>query len=202
MMIVRQIPVGPMENFDYLLMDDTSKEAVAIDSGWETGPVVRAAREDKMKVKYVIATHGHEDHVETLAELAGKLGAETVAHESSDLPTDIRVRDGDELKIGGTSVRVIHTPGHTRDSICLFDGKDLFTGDTLFIGNCGRTDLPGGSTSELYHSLHSVLMALPKDAVIYPGHDYGEVRSRTMGEEMKTNPTLLARNLKEFMGVE
>ena len=202
MMIVRQIPVGPMENFDYLLMDDSSKEAVAIDSGWETGPVVRAAREDKMKVKYVIATHGHEDHVETLAELAGKLGAETVAHESSDLPTDIRVRDGDELKIGGTSVRVIHTPGHTRDSICLFDGKDLFTGDTLFIGNCGRTDLPGGSTSELYHSLHSVLMALPKDAVIYPGHDYGEVRSRTMGEEMKTNPTLLARNLKEFMGVE
>ena len=81
-----------------------------------------------MKVKYVIATHGHEDHVETLAELAGKLGAETVAHESSDLPTDIRVRDGDELKIGGASVRVIHTPGHTRDSICLFDGRDLFTG--------------------------------------------------------------------------
>jgi hydroxyacylglutathione hydrolase len=202
MMIVRQIPVGPMKNFDYLLMDDASKEAVAVDSGWETAPVVRAAREDKMKVKYVIATHGHEDHVETLAELAGKLGAQTVAHESSDLPTDIRVRDGDELKIGGASIRVIHTPGHTRDSICLFDGKDLFTGDTLFIGNCGRTDLPGGSTSELYHSLHSVLMALPKEAVIYSGHDYGEVRSRTLGEEMKKNPTLLARNLKEFMGVE
>jgi hydroxyacylglutathione hydrolase len=202
MMIVRQIPVGPMKNFDYLLMDDVSKEAVAVDSGWETAPVVRVAHEDKMKVKYVIATHGHEDHVETLAELAGKLGAQTVAHESSELPTDIRVRDGDELKIGGAILRVIHTPGHTRDSICLFDGKDLFTGDTLFIGNCGRTDLPGGSTSELYHSLHSVLMALPKEAVIYSGHDYGEVRSRTLGEEMKKNPTLLARNLKEFMGVE
>jgi hydroxyacylglutathione hydrolase len=202
MITVRQIPVGPMKNFDYLVMDDTSKEAVAIDSGWETGPVAGAAREGRMKVKYVIATHGHFDHVETLAELARKLGAQTVAHESSELSTDIRVRDGDELKMGGASIRVIHTPGHTRDSICLFDGKNLFTGDTLFIGNCGRTDLPGGSSSELYHSLHSVLMALPKEAIIYPGHDYGEVRSRTMGEEMKTNPTLLARSLNEFMGVE
>jgi glyoxylase-like metal-dependent hydrolase (beta-lactamase superfamily II) len=191
-----------MKNFDYLLMDDSSREAVAIDSGWETGPVVKVAREDGMDVKYVIATHGHFDHVETLAELAGKLGAQTVAHESSELPTDIRVRGGDELKIGGTSIKVIHTPGHTRDSICLFDGKNVFTGDTLFIGNCGRTDLPGGSTSQLYHSLHSVLMALPRETVVYPGHDYGEVRSRTLGEEMETNPTLLARNLKEFMGVE
>jgi hydroxyacylglutathione hydrolase len=191
-----------MKNFDYLLMDDSSREAVAIDSGWETGPVVKVAREDGMDVKYVIATHGHFDHVETLAELAGKLGAQTVAHESSELPTDIRVRGGDELKIGGTSIKVIHTPGHTRDSICLFDGKNVFTGDTLFIGNCGRTDLPGGSTSQLYHSLHSVLMALPRETVVYPGHDYGEVRSRTLGEEMETNPTLRARNLKEFMGVE
>jgi hydroxyacylglutathione hydrolase len=201
-MTVRQIPVGPMKNFDYLLMDGSSGEAVAIDSGWETGPVVRVAREDGMQVKYVIATHGHFDHVETLAELAGKLGAQTVAHESSELSTDVRVRGDDELKIGGTSIRVIHTPGHTRDSICLFDGKNLFTGDTLFIGNCGRTDLPGGSTSQLYHSLHSVLMALPRETVVYPGHDYGEVPSRTLGEEMETNPTLLARNLEEFMGVE
>ena len=191
-----------MKNFDYLLMDDSSREAVAIDSGWETSPVVKVAREDGMDVKYVIATHGHFDHVETLAELAGKLGAQTVAHESSELPTDIRVRGGDELKIGGTGVKVIHTPGHTRDSICLFDGKNVFTGDTLFIGNCGRTDLPGGSTSELFHSLHSVLMGLPRETVVYPGHDYGEVRSRTLGEEMQSNPTLLARNLKEFMGVE
>jgi hydroxyacylglutathione hydrolase len=191
-----------MKNFDYLIMDDASKEAAAIDSGWETGPVIRAAQEDRMKVKYVIATHGHYDHVETLAELSGKFGSQTVAHESSELSTDIRVRGGDELKIGGASISVIHTPGHTRDSICLFDGKNLFTGDTLFIGNCGRTDLPGGSTIELFHSLHSVLMSLPGDAIIYPGHDYGEVPSRTMAEEMKTNPTLLARNLNEFMGVE
>ncbi|MGA2200153.1 MAG: MBL fold metallo-hydrolase, partial [Nitrososphaerales archaeon] len=91
---------------------------------------------------------------------------------------------------------------HTPDSICLFDGHNLFTGDTLFIGNCGRTDLPGGSTAELFRSLHTVLMALPSQAVIYPGHDYGEVPSRTLGEEVKLNPTLRARDLRDFAGVE
>jgi len=201
-MIVRQIPVGPMKNFDYLLMDEASGEAMAIDSGWETAPVVAAAREGMMKVKYVVATHEHFDHVDTMAELAGELGAQTVSHEASELKTDLRVRDGDALTLGGVSVKVIHTPGHTPDSICLFDGKNLFTGDTLFIGNCGRTDLPGGSTSELFHSLHSVLLALPGETMVYPGHDYGEVRSRRLSEEARLNPTLLARSLREFGGVE
>ena len=201
-MIVRQIPVGPMKNLDYLVMDETSMEAIVVDSGWETGPVVAAAKAGGMRVRYVVATHGHFDHVETIAELAGKLGAQTVAHESSELKTDLRVRGGDTLTLGGARVSVIHTPGHTQDSICLYDGKNLFTGDTLFIGNCGKTDLPGGSTSELFHSLHAVLMALPGETMIYPGHDYGDVRSRRLGEEAKLNPTLLARNLREFTGVE
>jgi len=201
-MSVLQIPVGPMKNFDYLLLDEGTREAIAIDSGWETEPVVRAAGKGGMSVRYVVATHGHFDHVETLLDLAAKLGAKTAAHESSELAVDLRVRDGDVLKIGGTSVRVLHTPGHTPDSICLFDGKNVFTGDTLFIGNCGRTDLPGGSTEQLFRSLHEVLMALPEGTVIYPGHDYGEVKSRSLGDEMRLNPTLLARNLREFAGVE
>jgi glyoxylase-like metal-dependent hydrolase (beta-lactamase superfamily II) len=201
-MIVRQIPVGPMKNFDYLLMEEASREAIAVDSGWETVPVVNAATRDGMKVKYVVATHGHFDHVETLSELAAKVGGRTVVHESSGLTADIRVKGGDALAIGGAEVRVLHTPGHTPDSICLYDGRNVFTGDTLFIGNCGRTDLPGGSSAELFRSLHEVLMALPEETTIYPGHDYGEVRSRTMGEEKRLNPTLLARDVREFAGVE
>lgn len=202
MMIVRQIAVGPMQNFDYLLMDEESKEAMAIDSGWETGPVLKAAEKDGMKVKYAVATHGHFDHVETLKELAEQLGAKVVVHEASELQADLRVRDGDVLSLGKKPVRVIHTPGHTPDSMCLFDGANVFTGDTLFIGNCGRTDLPGGSMDELFHSLHDVLMKLPGDTVIYPGHDYGDVPHRRLGEEARLNPALLARNLKEFAGVE
>jgi len=201
-MIVRRIPVGPMKNFDYLLMEEASREAIAVDSGWETLPVVKAAAADGMKVKYVVATHGHFDHVETLSELAEKVGGLTVSHESSELKTEVRVKGGDSLAVGGAEVRVLHTPGHTPDSICLYDGRNVMTGDTLFIGNCGRTDLPGGSTAELFRSLHEVLMALPDETVIYPGHDYGEVPSRTMGEEKRLNPALLARDVREFAGVE
>jgi hydroxyacylglutathione hydrolase len=191
-----------MQNFDYLMVDEESKEGMAVDSGWEMGPVVEAAKREGVKVKYVVATHGHFDHVETLHDLAKRLDAEVVVFKSSELDADIRVGDGDVLMVGRTPVRVMHTPGHTPDSICLYDGHEVFTGDTLFIGNCGRTDLPGGSAEQLYHSLHDILMKLPSETVIYPGHDYGDVPYRNMGEEAKTNPTLLARDLKEFTGVE
>lgn len=199
---VIQIPVGPMRNFDYLLVDGESREALAVDSGWETGPVVDAARRGDLKVKYVVATHGHFDHVETLRDLARLLGAQVVAHESSELEADLRVADGAVLNLGNTRVRVIHTPGHTPDSICLYDGQEVFTGDTLFIGNCGRTDLPGGSAQQLFHSLRDILMKLPPGTVVYPGHDYGDVPCRSIAEEARRNPALLARNVEEFMGVE
>lgn len=202
MIVVRQIPVGPMKNLAYLVMDDASREAMAVDSGWETGPIVRAAKAEGMRVKFVVTTHGHFDHVETIRELADLLGAKIVAHERSEVPADLKVKDGDVLELGTERVRVVYTPGHTQDSICLFDGADLFTGDTLFIGNCGRTDLPGGSTEQLFESLHDVILKLPPATVIYPGHDYGDVPSRRLGEEARLNPTLLARNLAEFAGVE
>ena len=202
MMTVKQIRVGPMQNFSYLLMDRDSGEAMAIDSGWETDPIVEAAEREKMIVKYAVATHHHFDHVKTLRELAERLGAEVVAHEASDIDADLLVRGGDALKLGLAKVEVIHTPGHTEDSICLFDGENLFTGDTLFIGNCGRTDLPGGSVQKMYHSLHDTILALPPETLIYPGHDYGDVPSRSLGEERKTNPTLMAKSLEEFIGVE
>lgn len=201
-MKVIQIRVGPMENFAYLLMDEESREAMAIDSGWEIEPIVKAAQKEDMKVKYVVATHGHFDHVETIKDLAEKLDAQVVAYESSAIEPGIRVRGGDILRLGRSAVKIIHTPGHTEDSVSIFDGRNLFTGDTLFIGNCGRTDLPGGSAEKLFDSLHRVIMSLPPETIIYPGHDYGDVPCRSLGEEEKTNPTILARNLKEFTGVE
>ncbi|MDA4117365.1 MAG: MBL fold metallo-hydrolase [Thaumarchaeota archaeon] len=194
-----QIPVGPMQNFAYLLKDESSGEAMAIDSGWETQPIVKVAVGEAMRVKYVCATHGHFDHVKTLEELAIACGAETVSHENAGLGTAQKVRDGDTLKLGGSSVKVIYTPGHTEDSVCYYDGRDLFTGDTLFIDAWGRTDLPGGSPAKMYSSLHDVIMKLPQDTMIYPGHDYGVVPFRTVGEESKKNPAMLARTLQEFL---
>jgi len=201
-MRVRQILVGPMKNFVYLLVDEESREAIVIDSGWETGPVTKAVSEEKARVKYVVATHGHFDHVGTIKEMAEVLGADVVVHEESELEANLRVRNGDRLTLGTNSVTVMHTPGHTKDSVCLYDGVEVFTGDTLFIGNCGRTDLPGGSAEQLFHSLKEILLKLPPETVIYPGHDYGEVPSRRMGEEAELNPTLRAGSLRDFLGEE
>lgn len=187
-----------MQNFVYLVEDEASKEAMVVDSGWETQPIVELASGEGIRVKYVCATHGHFDHVDTMERLASELGATTVAFEGSVVRSELRVGDRDVLKLGESQVEVIHTPGHTEDSICLYDGSHLFTGDTLFIEAWGRTDLPGGSAARLYSSLHDTIMALPGGTVLYPGHDYGEVPFRTLGEEAQKNPAMRAKTLAEF----
>jgi len=200
-MIVKQMEVGTMQNFVYLLADRPGGSALVIDSGWETGPIISAASELRVKVEYAVATHSHFDHVSTLSELAKALGAKVVAHERSPIDHEASLKGGDTLAVGEHGVKVIYTPGHTPDSICLYDGENLFTGDTLFIGNCGRTDLPGGSTEEMFRSLHDVILRLPPSTTIYPGHDYGDVPYRRIGEEAQSNPTLSARTYAEFIGV-
>jgi hydroxyacylglutathione hydrolase len=195
---VFQIPVGSMQNFVYLVEDEKSGEAAAIDSGWETEPIVKLASSERMRVKYVCATHGHFDHVDTMDRLAAELGAATVAFEGSEVRPRVSVHDGDALRLGESEVKVIHTPGHTEDSVCYYDGRHLFTGDTLFIEAWGRTDLPGGSDAELFSSLHEIIMRLPGETVVYPGHDYGSVPFRRLAEEEVKNPALRARPLTEF----
>jgi hydroxyacylglutathione hydrolase len=196
---VRRIAVGTMANFVYLVVDPASKEAMVVDSGWETGPIVRAVDEASAKVRFVVATHEHFDHTTTLPELAGRLGAKVVAHENSPIEHDVTVVDGQELKLGRNGVRVIHTPGHTEDSICLYDGKNLFTGDTLFIGTIGKFERE--TAQSMYDSLHGVIMKLPDSTMIYPGHDYGDVPCRTLGEEKAANPFLQTRDLRSFLSL-
>jgi hydroxyacylglutathione hydrolase len=197
--IVKQIPVGTMANFVYLVMDEGSREAMVVDSGWETGPIQKAAEEAGARVRFAVATHEHFDHVTTLQEVAEKLGAKVVAHDNSPIPCDMRVRDGDELKLGGKGVKVLHTPGHTEDSICLYDGRELFTGDTLFVGTIGRFDRTRAEA--MYTSLYGVILRLPDSTVMYPGHDYGEVRSRTLREERASNPFLMTRDFRSFLSL-
>ncbi|MDG6953606.1 MAG: MBL fold metallo-hydrolase [Nitrososphaerota archaeon] len=193
---VKQIPVGPMSNLVYLAVDTTTRDAVVVDSGWETGPIEKAVAESGARVKYIVATHGHFDHVSTMEELAGKVGGKLVAHESSGARYDLKVRDGDLLEVGRAALRIIHTPGHTEDSICVYGGREVFTGDTLFVGTIGRFDRERAGA--MYSSLHDVIFRLPPETVLYPGHDYGEVRSRTLREERESNPYLGARDVGEF----
>jgi glyoxylase-like metal-dependent hydrolase (beta-lactamase superfamily II) len=188
-----------MANFVYLVVDEGSGEAMVVDSGWETGPIVNAASELGAKVKFAVATHEHFDHVATLQDLAARLGAKVVAHENSPIQCDVRVADGGVLKLGGTSVRVLHTPGHTEDSICLYDGREVFTGDTLLVGTIGRFDRERAEA--MYNSLHEVVLRLPPTTIMYPGHDYGEVPSRSLEDEKSTNPFLMTRDFRSFLSL-
>lgn len=198
-MEVKQIRVGPMQNFVYLVVDEEGGEALVVDSGWETAPILKAAKEAGATVKYVVATHGHFDHVSTIDKLAESLGAKVVAHRKSHIRCDLKVDEGAELGLGESSVRVLYTPGHTEDSICLFNGRDVFTGDTLFVGNIGRFD--PSKAEEIYKSLYEVLLRLPGDTVLFPGHDYGDVPHRTLAEERRSNPYLGLEDLRSFLSL-
>lgn len=197
-MIVRQIPVGTMANFVYLLVDEGSREALVVDSGWETRPIEEAVGKSGARVKFAVATHEHFDHTSTIQEVASRLGAEVVAHKDSPIKCDRKVVDGEELLLGEKRVKILHTPGHTEDSICLFDGSDVFTGDTLFVGTIGRFDR---EKADIMFSSLQVILGLPPSTMMYPGHDYGEVPARTLGEERESNPFLAARDLGEFLAL-
>jgi glyoxylase-like metal-dependent hydrolase (beta-lactamase superfamily II) len=196
--LVRQIKIGPEQNFEYILIDEPTGEAMVIDSGWEVDPIVAAAREESLEVKFAVATHHHSDHTATLWQLAQLLNAMIVAHSSSPLTHDISVSNGEVLRVGKIRVKVLHTPGHTNDSICLFDGEHLFTGDTLLIGSCGRTGLEEGSPRKMHESLRLIL-ELPPTTIVCPGHDYGEAKFRTLLEEKNRNPELSAASYNEFI---
>lgn len=188
-----------MANFVYVLFDERSGEAAVIDSGWETGSITGAIEKLGAKVKYAIASHGHFDHTSTLQELADKTGADVVAHDSSALTCQKRVSDGDQLRLGSSALRILHTPGHTQDSICVHDGRNVFTGDTLFVGTIGKFERDDAAV--MYKSLIGVLLRLPANTVVYPGHDYGELPSRSLAEEAASNPFLMARDLRSFQSL-
>lgn len=188
-----------MANFVYLVVEEQSREGMVIDSGWETGPIEAAAKAAGARVKFAVATHEHFDHVSTINELASRLGARVVAHENSPIECQIRVRDKEELKLGGKAVSVLHTPGHTEDSICLYDGREVFTGDTLFVGTIGRFDRERAQA--MHTSLRDVILGLPPATVMYPGHDYGDVPFRTLAEERASNPFLMTRDFRSFLSL-
>jgi hydroxyacylglutathione hydrolase len=197
-MIVRQMAVGPMANFVYLLIEQDTGEAMVVDSGWETAPIIKAVEDSKSSVRFVVSTHSHFDHSSTLGELAQALGAQVVAHGNSPVERDVTVNDKEELRLGKRRVRIIHTPGHTEDSICLYDDENLFTGDTLFVGTIGK--FTRESSTAMFESLRAI-MKLPDSTMIYPGHDYGEAPFRTLGEEKASNPFLLARDIRDFLSL-
>jgi glyoxylase-like metal-dependent hydrolase (beta-lactamase superfamily II) len=188
------------DNFSYIIADDAAQEAAVVDSSFNAAEITRILKTERFALKYILSTHGHSDHTAGNEELRRAFNAKTVAHKLSRANADIAVDDGTVITVGAVSIEVIHTPGHTPDSICLLvSKKKLLTGDTLFVGECGRTDLPGGNAEDMYRSLFSKLLKLNDDVEVYPGHDYGSKPSSTIGEERRSNYTLQPRSLAEFI---
>ncbi|MEN6486700.1 MAG: MBL fold metallo-hydrolase [Syntrophobacteraceae bacterium] len=207
-MKIMQIPVGHMEVFCYLVYDEESLEGILIDPAGDEEKLLETLREKGITLRYIINTHGHADHTCGNDRLRKATGAPVVMHALDDdffqqpefkgwaglmgldaaSPADIRVEDGSTLTFGKLTMKFLHTPGHTPGACCIFIGGNLFTGDTLFVGAVGRTDLPGGSLQELLHSIKVKILTLPPDTIVWPGHDYGDRPNSTVRHEMETNP--------------
>jgi hydroxyacylglutathione hydrolase len=199
-MKVMQFLVGQMANFTYILVDEETGKAALIDPSWNLEKVFYTLKKNSWKLEYIINTHSHFDHVLGNEQVGAATGAKIIQHKSSPLEKQIQVDDGETIKLGKIAIRVLHTPGHSKDSICLIaNGKLVFTGDTLFIGNCGRTDLPGSDPVEMYDSLLNKVATLDESLIVYPGHDYGPTPTSTINAEKKTNYVLQPRSKKDFL---
>lgn len=216
----RQIEVGPMQNYVYLLGDPTTREAAVIDAAWDVDAIVDLAERDGYRITKNLVTHFHPDHlggdlmghqIKGAAELVARVPAKTWVHKSeipfvhrvsglsaSDM---VAVEGGDTTTVGSLAVRFLHTPGHTPGSQCFLVDGAVISGDTLFIGSCGRVDLPGSSAEDMYRSLNDVLATLPDETVLYPGHNYADRPTSTIGQEKRTNMMLRFKNLKDFLSL-
>jgi len=207
--IIKQVKVGAFQVFTYIVACPETRKAVVIDPAGEEEKLLLLIKEEAFLIEHILDTHGHADHVLANEHLKNALAVPTCMHEleiqffsqtevraltAKELglrppdPADVPLRDGDVFKVGTLEIKVIHTPGHTPGSVCYFVEGNLFTGDTLFVGAAGRTDLPGGSLEMLLDSIENKILTLPKETVIWPGHDYGDTPTSTLGREMEENP--------------
>jgi glyoxylase-like metal-dependent hydrolase (beta-lactamase superfamily II) len=211
----KQIEIGPMQNYVYLIGSTETRKVAVVDAAWEIDTILKIAKQDEMEITHAFVTHTHPDHVgggfsgmeiDGVTELLEKCKAKVVVHKAeaefikglsaSDM---IKSDNGDKINVGGIEIELMHTPGHTPGSQCfLVDGR-VVSGDTMFIDACGRVDFPGGNAEQMYYSLTQKLAALPDDTILFPGHNYARLTHATIGEQKKTNPYLKFASLKQFL---
>lgn len=201
---VKQLELGPMQNFVYLVGDPITKECVVIDPAWDVPKILETAKKDGMKISSILISHGHPDHINGVEPLLQQ--TDCTVHlqkrEADFLPWKwknlVKTESGDTITVGNISIKVIHTPGHTPGSQCFLVENRLFSGDTLFINGCGRVDFPGGNPEEMYLSL-TKLKSLDGQTILFPGHNYAEQPTSTIEDEKRHNPYLQFPSAQAFM---
>jgi glyoxylase-like metal-dependent hydrolase (beta-lactamase superfamily II) len=213
---LKQLECGPMQNYVYLIGDPSTRQAAVVDPAWDVGRIVHAAQADDYTITKVLITHTHQDHtggelfgnyipgvVELLEQVDVPVYVHTVElHILQQVPASSKVgtENNQTITLGGdVQITLIHTPGHTPGSQCFLVQNRLVAGDTLFIGSCGRVDLPNSSPEDMYDSLTNKLMQLADDTVLYPGHNYARKPTSTIGEERQHNPYVQFVSLHDFL---
>ncbi|MFC2095482.1 hydroxyacylglutathione hydrolase family protein [Candidatus Bipolaricaulota bacterium] len=196
--MIKTFRTGGDRNLGYLIADDESKKAVVIDPSYNPTSITTFAADNGYTIVYAFNTHDHSDHTNGNAAFEAATGVRPLKFRDLDKLTTKKVADGEVFPVGNLEIKIIHTPGHTQDSICLLIDAALFTGDTLFVGKVGGTDLENGARSQ-YASLHEQLLTLPDDTRVYPGHDVGDAPESTIQHERETNPFLLRQDVESFI---
>jgi glyoxylase-like metal-dependent hydrolase (beta-lactamase superfamily II) len=200
---VVQIEVGLLQNFCEILWCPETRAAAVVDPAWEVDRLLREAQRLDLKIELALITHTHNDHIEGVDELVAKTGAMVVVNPREAHAVHAPGRalvdalDGRDIAIGRRGVRALETRGHTVGGTCYLADGYVVTGDVLFVGGCGRTDFQGGDTAAMWRSLQR-LMRLPEETRVYPGHNYGETATSTIGHETRTNRFLRCATFEEF----
>jgi len=204
---IEQLPLGPADNFIYLLGDKTTQKMVVIDPAWDVPAICDKAEELGYTITAIWLTHGHGDHIEGVPDLLARHNVPVYIslHESTQYRPKIdeinEIDDGTELTVGTLTFKCLHTPGHSPGGQCFLYENHLIAGDTVFIDGCGRCDLPGSDPQAMYRSIHQRVMTLPDDTILYPGHNYGPTPTDTLGNQKKTNRFMLAESEEAFVRV-
>jgi hydroxyacylglutathione hydrolase len=198
---VKQFRTGGDRNFGYLIADESTKNAAVVDASYSPQRIVEFARANGYAIEYVFSTHDHFDHTNGNAVMKSLVGKEALLLGSVDPATGVEVQDGARFPLGDLEIVILHTPGHTADAICILVQDAVFTGDTLFVGKVGGTDLGEGARAE-YESLHQKLLTLPDQTRVFPGHDVGIAPESTIAHERETNPFLLRADFEAFVDLK
>jgi len=200
MVKIEQFLVGEMDNFTYIIIDEKNRNSIIVDPSWDLEIIFDFLNKNKLDNEFVINTHSHFDHVLGNDQVVKTTGAKIIQHKASPLKKDIEVNDDESIKFGDSQIKIIHTPGHSGDSICLIiNDKIILTGDTLFVGSCGRIDLPGSDPVQMYYSIYNKLINLDENLIVYPGHHYGSTKTSTLRDEKKSNFVFKFHNREEFL---